>query len=405
MTASKPDPLAVLDQMLNDILIHTGKTLKSALKDGSVGAGGASGAIRRKTSDTMVTYHDALDDLESEITRAKAVLMRDLEKLRAARLPAPVPAPQPAAAQAPVMDLPSAAAHTPNPPPFVPNAESKPVAPFPDMGTGDVVDLTGGDKKPSPRVAPGALRQSAQSSPSLKKSEVKPSPKATPRTAPKATPPTKVTPVPPPQIPRPPQPAAGGPTGPAQPAQPGLQRKQSASHLVPRSPAPQAAQGASTRPSAGKPAGANAAPSGGELNFTDMQFTLAPSANESQNAPPAPMPEFDLTTFAPQDGNNDLLSMENSTANGANGNGNVTAARANGTNNTAPSQAAKEATKPEGNLDDLFNLDNGSGGGDNMDLDLDLGTGGASDNNFDELFSYTNDADMGQFDNAYFGLE
>ncbi|RYP10486.1 hypothetical protein DL764_000669 [Monosporascus ibericus] len=405
MTASKPDPLAVLDQMLNDILIHTGKTLKSTLKDGSVGAGGASGTIRRKTSETMVTYHDALDDLESEITRAKAVLMRDLEKLRAARLPAPVPAPQPAAAQAPVVDIPSAAAHTSNPPPFVPNVESKPVAPFPDMGTGDVVDLTGGDKKPSPRVSPGTLRQSAQSSPSLKKGEVKPSPKATPKTTPKATPPSKVTPVPPPQIPRPPQPAAGGPTGSAQPAQSGLQRKQSVSNPVPRSPAPHAAQGASTRPSAGKPGGTNAAPSGGELNFTDMQFTLAPSANESQNAPPAPMPEFDLTTFAPQDGNNNLLSMENSTTHGADGNGNATAARATGTNNAAPSQAPKEAAKPAGNLDDLFNLDNGSGGGDNLDLDLDLGTGGASDNNFDELFSYTNDADMGQFDNAYFGLE
>ncbi|RYP11576.1 hypothetical protein DL765_007718 [Monosporascus sp. GIB2] len=399
MTASKPDPLAVLDQMFNDILIHTGKTLKSTLKDG------ASAAIRRKTSDTMATYHDALDDLESEITRAKAVLMRDLEKLRAARLPAPVPAPQPAAAQAPAMDLPSAAAHALSPPPFVPNAESKPVAPFPDMGMGDVVDLTGGGKKPSPRVAAGVLRQSAQSSPSLKKAEVKPSPKAAPRTTPKAAPPAKVTPVPPPQIPRPPQPAAAAPTGPAQPAQSGLQRKQSASYPGSRGPAPQVAQGASTLSSAGKPGVANAAPSGGELNFTDMQFTLAPSVNESQNAPPAPMPEFDLTTFAPQDGNNDPPPMENRTAHGVNANGNATAARANGTNNTAPSQAPREAAKPEGNLDDLFNLDNGSGGGDNMDLDLDLGTGGASDNNFDELFSYTNDADMGQFDNAYFGLE
>lgn len=324
--------------------------------------------------------------------------MRDLEKLQAARLPAPVPV-----QKAPVMDIPSSAAHTTNPPPFVPATENKPVAPFPDMGTGDVVDLTLGDKKPSPRVPPGSIKASGKPSPALR-NEIKPSPKTAHKQTPKAMPPAKVTPVPPPQIPRlhPPQSIAGSQAAQPQP-QSAPQRKQSASQSISRAPAAQLGQGTSlgstlSLPSGGKPGDANAA--GGELNFTDMQFTLAPSANESQNAPPAPMPEFDLTTFAPQDGNNDLLSMGNFSADGANAN----ASGANGASNTTRSQAQKEAEKPDANLDDLFNLDNGSGG-DNMDLDLDLGTGGATDSNFDELFSYTNDADMGQFDNAYFGLE
>lgn len=112
------------------------------------------------------------------------------------------------------------------------------------------------------------------------------------------------------------------------------------------------------------------------------------------------MPEFDLTTFAPQDASNNLLSMSNFSADGANASANTSGP--NGANHTAPPQAPKEPEKPDTNLDDLFNLPDNGSGGDNMDLDLDLGTGGATDSNFEELFSYT---DMGQFDNAYFGLE
>ena len=160
-------------------------------------------------------------------------------------------------------------------------------------------------------------------------------------------------------------------------------------------------------PPGARPGAANGAPKAGELNFTDMQFSLAPSVNEpqntqnAQNAPPAPMPEFDLTKFAPQGGNNQGLPIQNFPVDAAASNPPATNGAANA---AAAPQASKEAGKPDSNLDDLFNLDNGSGG-DNMDLDLDLGTGGATDSNFDELFSYTNDADMGQFDNAYFGLE
>jgi hypothetical protein len=141
---------------------------------------------------------------------------------------------------------------------------------------------------------------------------------------------------------------------------------------------------------------------GGELNFTNMEFTLAPpSDGPSQNAPPAPMQDFDINSFTVQDPGNDMLSMDNFT-NAANDLMSVV---------PAPTQikAAGDAAAAEINVDSIYDLGNigGGGGVDNMDLDLDLGDGGgANDNSFDDLFYDANVGDdMGQFDNAYFGLE
>ncbi|KAI1378185.1 hypothetical protein F4677DRAFT_412407 [Hypoxylon crocopeplum] len=395
MAASKQqDPLQVLDQMFNEVLVQTGKHLKASAKDGPRNIVGASNAIRAKTSSSLSTYHYALDDLESEITRAKAVLLRDLEKIRAARapIPPPAPAPQPVAPPAPMMELPSSAAHAMSAPAFAPKKENKTAAPFPDMGMGmsaDVVDLTSSEKKPSPRVPPNAIRPPARPAPPAK-NDVKPSPKQTPKPTPKPTPkltqPPKVTPVPPPQIPRlqPPQPATMGP-GVATQSQP-----TSNAHLNRQSqttPAAQAAQDATMNamlvpaiPTGNDP---NAA-GGNTLNFTDMQFSLAPS---NTGAPPAPMPEFDLTTFAPPDGGNDMVSLNTRPSNAANGQ-NVVA---------APQPQPKEEDKSYSNFDDLFNLDN-NGGMDNM---FDLGAGSMNDSTFDDMMYFgNNDTDMAQYDDA-----
>ncbi|KAI1505556.1 hypothetical protein F5X99DRAFT_405039 [Biscogniauxia marginata] len=391
-TNPKGGPLEVLHQMHSEVLVQMGKHLRNtSMKDGSRSFKEASEAIRAKTAGCLATYHYALDDIECEITRAKAVLLRDLEKLRAARVPAPVavpaPAPQPVAPPAPMMEMPSAAAHTMKAPSFTPKQESKPVAPFPDMGMGmstNVVDLTSQDKKPSPRVPPGSLKPQPPRTVPPVKNEVKPSPKQTPKPAP-----PKVTPVPPPQIPRlhPPQPAAA-----AQPKPQPTQSTQPVSSVQPpqSAPASQPAQDTSLDSMLSLPPSG----SGGELNFTDMQFSLAPSNNDSQGAPPAPMPEFDLTTFAPQDGNNELLTMASFS-----GDGNGTQGEAANSNNTA-SQPPKEAEKSDTNLDDLFNLDNVSGDNDNM---FDLGSGGVIDSTFDDMFFGNNDSDMGQYDDTYFG--
>lgn len=116
----------------------------------------------------------------------------------------------------------------------------------------------------------------------------------------------------------------------------------------------------------------------GELNFTDMEFSLAPPPSEPQGAPPAPMPEFDLAAFAPQGGNN-----------------NATAGNSASNNPAQPSNTSS-------NMDDLFNLGDTNGVSDNM---FDLGGGEVNDSTFDDMMFFgNNDSDMAQFDDAYFGL-
>ncbi|RWA04589.1 hypothetical protein EKO27_g10521 [Xylaria grammica] len=366
-------------------------------KDGPGALAGTHSGIRAKTSDSLTQYHLALNEIESEIIRAKSVLLRDLEHLRAARAPAPVtapvpiPTPQPAAPPAPMMELPSAAAHSHNLNTSAPPAattyplskETKTVAPFPDMGivmSADVVDLTVGEKKPSPRVQAGTVKSGARSGPPT---NVKPSPKQIH----KPTPPTKVTPVPPPQIPR--LQATNTSTQPkSQPIPPPLKIAQPAQTVQIVQPVQQTTAARTVQenamggmlglPSTGTSDGATTGTGNGELNFTDMEFSLAPPPAESQGAPPAPMPEFDLATFAPQGGNSNP-----NTGNTA------------GNNSTQPPNTSS-------NMDDLFNLGDANGSGDNM---FDLGGGEVNDSTFDDMMFFgNNDSDMAQFDDAYFGL-
>ncbi|KAI1761465.1 hypothetical protein GGR53DRAFT_505601 [Hypoxylon sp. FL1150] len=385
-TPKQEDPLQVLTHVFNEVLIQTGKHVAN----NPVGSGNT---LRAKAADSMTAYHYALDDLESEITRAKAVILRDLEKLRAARAPAPapaptpVPAPQPVAPPAPMMDLPSSAAHTMTAPAFAPKQESKTVAPFPDMGMGmssDVVDLTASDIKQSPRVSASVIKPPPRLNYSMK-TETKPSPKQASKATPKLSqiPPTKVTPVPPPQIPRfqpPPQPAA--------------QSQQSTPILQTRAaPAAPAAQVPRDTTSNATSVGANAA-GGNALHFTDMQFSLAPSTTDAPGAPPAPMPEFDQATFAPQDNSSDMMSLDSRPQNNNNARTASTSAAA------APQQQQpkEQDSTADTNLDDLFNLDTNS---DEMDSMFDLG-GGV--NTFNDMFfdNNTNNDDDMQFDEQFF---
>jgi hypothetical protein len=312
-----------------------------------------------------------------------------------------------------MMEFPSAAAHSHalNAVMYPTSKETKTVAPFPDMGMGmpsNVVDLTIKEEKhpsikeerhlsikeekhptikeekPSPRVQAGTIKSGTRAAPST---NAKPSPRPTP----KPTPPTKVTPVPPPQIPRlqasqfstasnqsksqpAPQPSkALQPTQPTQPLQ--------------QAPAVRTVQNNALDSMLGLPptgAGDGTTSGGnGELNFTDMEFSLAPPpSHESQGAPPAPMPEFDLATFAPQGRNNS-----------------ATVANMAGNNPTGTSNTNSNSNS---NMDDLFNLGDANGGGDNM---FDLGGGEVNDSTFDDMMFFgNNDSDMAQFDDAYFGI-
>lgn len=312
-----------------------------------------------------------------------------------------------------MMELPSSAAHTMSSPAFV-LKETKTAAPFPDMGMGmgmsmgmgtpmgmnmstGIVDLASSEKKkPSPRVPSGVIRPPAKSTPPVK-SEVKPSPKQTFKPTPKISQPPKVTPVPPPQIPRlqPPQPATIGPGAnpQSQPTAPNVHHNRPP-QTASAAQAAQTTQGASlnamSMPANAVEANPNAVGGRNSLGFTDMQFSLAPSNTETTGAPPAPMPEFDLAKFAPQDKSSKVPPNNSKPSNAA----------ASSQNTTGASQPPpKEQGKNDSNLDDLFNLGD-SGAGDNM---FDLGGGGINDSTFDDMMYFdNNDTDMAQFDEAYF---
>ncbi|ETS79954.1 hypothetical protein PFICI_07483 [Pestalotiopsis fici W106-1] len=393
--AQAKDPLDVLQAMFREALVQTGKAIKASQKDGTRNGASAGVALRTKMPETMKTYHYALDDIESEITRAKAVLLRDLQKLQAARAPVVVPSPvappapmvpEPQQPAALMMDMPSAAAHTVNTNiNFQPTREETKRAPFPDMGMGlssDVPDLSSDMKPPTasprPASASGKTGVVKQGTPPIKQS-------------PKLTQMNKITPVPPPQVP---QPSAMGPA------------TQKAVVSPPQPAAAQVAQDSSLDAMLALPPTGGAATAdmtGGELNFTNMEFTLAPpSDGQSQNAPPAPMQEFDMSAFTTQDMGGDQTAMDK---NNNTNNNSSSAAPANAVGTT--SAKAAEVTAQTGSQDsmyDLSNIDNGNG--DQMDLDLSLGGGGeVHDSTFNDLFFEDADGGMGQFDDAFFGLE
>lgn len=282
--------------------------------------------------------------------------------------------PEPRQPAAVMMDMPSAAAHTVMPP-----KEEITKAPFPDMGMGlsaDVVDLTGSDKPPttSPLMSAGTSNLSAGAR------------AAHPVNQPaQVPPPAKVNAVPPSQ--GPPQPTATGPSA------------QKAVAPPQPTPAAQAAQDSSLDAMLALPATGGAATAdmtGGE--FTNMEFSLAPAPEApSQNAPPAPMQDFDLSSFTTQDGGVDMLSLDTLHGGSNPANPPTTATTA------APEKPAETTTAGDSNMDSMYDL---GGNGESMDLDLSLDdTSGVNDSTFDDLFFDNTDADMEQFDNAYFGLE
>jgi hypothetical protein len=325
-------------------------------------------------------------------TRAKAVLLRDLQKLQAARAPVAVPspvappapmAPEPQQPTALMMDMPSAAAHTVNTNiNFQPAREETKRAPFPDMGMGlsaDVPDLSSEMKPPtaSPRPASASGKRGSvtHATPPIKQS-------------PKITQMSKITPVPPPQIPMPSPAAQKAVVSPPQPA------------------AAQASQDSSLDAMLALPPTGGAATAdmgGGELNFTNMEFTLAPpSDGQSQNAPPAPMQEFDMSAFTTQDSGMDQTAVDKT----SNTNGSSANAASTNTVGATPAKPVENASQ-SGTQDSMYDLSNiGNGSGDQMDLDLSLGGGGqVQDSTFDDLFFEDADGGMGQFDDAFFGLE
>ncbi|KAH6687488.1 hypothetical protein F5X68DRAFT_11142 [Plectosphaerella plurivora] len=354
---SPADPLDSLQFMLNDLIVQIGKALRAASKQpGRRDVAVVQSILQNHVPNSIEGFHSALDGMESEIMRAKAVLRRDLDHLGARSvsnasyaapggiangpLPHVSPAFQADAFQTAEPSNPPAKPPHPAPPGL--GAPTAPMAPVPDMG-GDMASMEPVVKQEMTPSAPQASME-----------------------------PVKETTL---------------PTGPLQTSVP----ESSALHAAPEAPMDDLfniGEG-----------GAGGVNNHGEFNFTDITFSLAPVNNESQGPPQARQPEMDMSAF----GNEDMSSLDNMlppdalvpTAAGlggdmTNGGGNV----------KAPQDKMQGVDKVNGdasdNLDDMFTL----GGDGGMDLDMNLGGGDSS--NFDSMF-FTELEDV-KYDDAFFNI-
>lgn len=369
MASQKPqDPLDVLQLMVNDVLVQTGKALRASRKDAQGSVQPPHGALKSKLPDTIHTFHSALNELEWDIINSKSVLMRDLKRLQEQRqqkqqsqLPQPIPAPQapqpiePQSKSPMVIDIES----SPPPPAAQPMADmtgNKPVAPFPDMGMGlpDVgqQDVTMNDE-PVATMHPNPLGEAAHI-----KTNASPAPAAT----------------------------------------------------APMAPMPNMDH---------KPLDNNTMDLTGdmphsELNFTNMGFALAPN-NESQNPSTTQEPSFDLTTFAPTEGNDDILGLDNLLPTNAGGQANPappppghsgdmsikTEPSANTDTQAASQEMKTESLDPVFDDDDIFGSIESGGG---------LGGHGVADATFEDLMNDHDDDEFnlmehGNFDAEFFGID
>ncbi|TLD33575.1 hypothetical protein PspLS_00502 [Pyricularia sp. CBS 133598] len=477
MAAQKPPQrLDALESMVNDVVVQTAKAIRSSRVDGPRAVPAVSHGQR--IQDLHNNFNSVLDDMESELMKAKAILQRDLDLMRAKRrlavIPEPVMLSQPVAVTAPEAPVPpvppqpgvvpSAASALPQPrlqlkqPPLVAAAASNaavrpPVAkmnaggaPFPNMGVGHTPQVgpvkmkTESPPKPSPAAlnvpgkppvqkgappmvktasAPGvnasAIKKESPSikhatvataktaSPALKNSSpVPPTKKTSPvsapvKPAPKATPPPAAATVPPPQAAKkvaPPPVAAPPPKpmpNPPQPADP-------LDGIIDLTNPATLQNGVG-----GVGAGAPAPPSGAapQLNFTNMQFSLAPPLNATEPSNPSGGDtDFDLDSFI-TDATNNLLTDQFA---GGNGTGSA-AGPSQSTGMTGDPMdtsggGGDASTKVDVNtmdkeIDDLLRLDGPT------DLSSADAAGGSS---FDDMWIEAGNTNMGEFDSSYFEM-
>ncbi|OAA49075.1 hypothetical protein BBO_02120 [Beauveria brongniartii RCEF 3172] len=143
MAAPKPrDPLDALQTLLNDVLVQTGKALRASRRDSQGNLALPQGMSQSKLPLTIDAFHKALDDLESEIMKAKSVILRDLNQLHAEQSTGQPQQLQPALPiEAQTKQPISIDVDSPPPPSIL--AHTKPaLAPFPVMDAGN---MTNGD--------------------------------------------------------------------------------------------------------------------------------------------------------------------------------------------------------------------------------------------------------------------
>jgi hypothetical protein len=367
---ASPDPLDVLQAMVDDVLVHTGKALRASRKDAQGNAQSSQATLKSKLPESIDGFREALHKLEWDIIDAKSVLMRDIKRIQeqkqqqSQQMPKqqPAPAPQPVESQSKspmVIDLESSPPPPPQDQPMTELKANKPVAPFPDMGMG-LPDIGQSDQVMKDEASQGMAPTAASEQPQMKNS-VSPAPAATAAVAPMAP-------------------------------MPVMEQKQLDNHNS-------------------DVMDLTADGSHSELNFTNMQFTLAPTNNDSQDPSTTQETSFDLAKFAPPEGNDDILGLDDLLPTNNNSQTNMSQLPA-GSNANAGKQEPAMNTDNQGSSQGISN--------DNFDSVFDdaifgsLGTGGGGladgtgDATYEDLINGDDDAELdylggdSEFDEQYF---
>ncbi|CEI68739.1 hypothetical protein FVEN_g7994 [Fusarium venenatum] len=366
---TSPDPLDVLQAMVDDVLVHTGKALRASRKDVQGNAQSSQATLKSKLPESIDGFREALHKLEWDIIDAKSVLMRDIKRIQEQKQKQqqsqqilkqqPVVAPQPVEPQSKspmVIDLESSPPPPPQDQPMTELKANKPVAPFPDMGMG-LPDIGQSDQAMKDEASQSMAPTTVSEQPKAKGS-VSPAPTATAAVAPMAP-------------------------------MPVMEQKSLDNHNS--DVMDLTADGPHS-----------------ELNFTNMQFTLAPTNNDSQDPSTTQETSFDLATFAPPEGNDDILGLDdllptnnNPPANmsqlpaGSDANA-VKQEPAMNTDNQGPSQGMSNENFGSVFDDEIFN-NLGTGGGGLAD-----GTGDAT---YEDLIRGDDDTNFNYMENSEFDAQ
>ncbi|KAK3313785.1 hypothetical protein B0H66DRAFT_361194 [Apodospora peruviana] len=425
---SKTVPMDTLQNAFNEVVVQTGKVFKSAGKDGKANVALANMVVNSRIPASIESFNFALDDLEGEILKAKTVIQRDLNLLKANRRPpqpeqragppappapmsidlgspsmgrvvTPVPIPIPGQTSSPVVSFQPFQGPNPNSGRPV-KQDHKPVAPFPNMG--------GFDLTVSPEVKAVPV---PSPKPAHKVKEPKNSPRPSMAAKPASVPPRKETKILPPQ---PPRPASATPQ-----TSPTMVKKAAAaqssaiaqSNHAPRPPLKQTPVPVPVIPphpasvSAPAPAPPPPAPmpptTGAENIFTDMAFSLAPPETPGGTNNQTQPQEIDLVALGA--GSTDLsnFTIDSSFGTGPDAMANLgyRAPQHGGGND------ANNVSGVDEKIDNLFDL--GSAGIDNIEMNYDLGDNGGDNSSFNDMFFNMNDDNMAtdefEQDHAYFG--
>ncbi|CAG8977941.1 hypothetical protein HYALB_00001821 [Hymenoscyphus albidus] len=366
---SPKTPLDSLQAMLNGILIETGRALKASHKDGRRTQAHNIDRPQVTIPKALETFHGVLDDIEMDIVRSKAILLRDLEVLRAKRIAKETPAPAPAPV---VQKLPET---------IIPPKSAEPQLPM-----APVVDMV--KKIPQPGKSPVAKQEVIPKPPEKSAAGIKP-PQA------KAEPPTKETTKSPEQIPKKlqalsPPPSSNENTQNSKPVGLGINTDAKPAPDEPRTSEPQNSGVDSLFDDIPEAGNGNV-----DLNFDDMDFSYGANT-QTTDQPQTQNSEFDLSTFGNTSQN---LSTNNSNS--------ATAGQSGNNNANSGENKQSDEILAIGDLGDLGDI----GGGDSMDLDLNLDMFGAEDSVFDDMFVdgvglSGGGAGAGEntYDDAFFGL-